>query len=51
MAVKGNSCFLVVDFVIIFSSETAFPNEQAILVSDWSISKKCSRIACDGHVC
>jgi hypothetical protein len=27
MALTGNSCFWLVDFLIIFSSETAFPNE------------------------
>ena len=27
MAATGNSCFLLVDFFKIFSSETAFPNE------------------------
>jgi hypothetical protein len=42
MVATDNSCFLLINFFKIFSSETALPNEPKLSET---------RISCGGHVC
>jgi hypothetical protein len=48
MVATGNSCFLLINFFKIFSSETALPNRGEDFKE---IDQPETRIACGNHVC